>query len=83
MISIQDSNYKSFVDIHSNSIIEYCNITSRKYKLSKINNLIALNFNNLITNFNDLLIATPDELKNLKLYFDKLPEFRKISLKMI
>lgn len=73
MISVHYSNYKSFLETHSESILDYCNTTAKKYSTKKIDALVKLHFGNIINNFEDLLKASPLKLYEIKTYFDTLP----------
>ncbi|WP_348825513.1 hypothetical protein [Flavobacterium aestuarii] len=73
MISVHYSNYKSFLETHSESILDYCNTTAKKYSTKKIDSLIKNYFNGFISDFEDLLKASPEKLYEIKTYFDSLP----------
>lgn len=81
MISIHYSNYKSFFDIHSESILEYCTKTAKKYRTSKIDLLVTKYFSTIINDFKDLIEANPDKLKEIKLHFDSLSKVDKKDIK--
>ena len=51
MISIHYSNYKSFLDIHSESVLEYCNTTAVKYSIKKLDALVKKHFASLVCDF--------------------------------
>ncbi|MGO4820636.1 MULTISPECIES: hypothetical protein [unclassified Flavobacterium] len=82
MISLHYSNYKSYLDIHVESILEYCNLpASRVYKTAKLDDLVKLYFGTIITDFESLLRATPDTLKKIKDVFDALPSATQTNVK--
>ena len=72
MISVHYSNYKSFLDIHSESILEYCNTTAVKYRTKKLDALVKKHFVSLVSDFESLLKASPEKLYEIKTYFDTL-----------
>jgi hypothetical protein len=82
MVSVYFSNYKSFLETHSESILEYCNTTAVKYKTIKIDALVNKYFSSLISDFESLLKASPDKLSDIKAYFDKLPLINKEQIKL-
>lgn len=79
MISVHYSNYKSFLETHSESILDYCNTIAKKYSTKKIDSLIKHYFEEFINDFEDLLKASPRKLYEIKTYFDTLPlAYRKL-----
>lgn len=73
MISLHYSNYKSYLDIHVEAILEYCNLpATRVYRTSKLDGLVQLYFSAVITDFESLLRATPATLFKIKELFDSL-----------
>lgn len=81
MTSVHYSNYKYFLETHSESILDYCNTTAVKYSTKKINILINAYFNEIINDFDDLLKASPEKLREIKNYFDALPQVFKELIK--
>lgn len=74
MVSVHYSNYKLYVETHSESINEYCSTTARKLSTTKINALIQMHFSTVIKDFEELLMASPQTLEKLKIYFDGLSQ---------
>lgn len=71
MVSINYSNYKSFADLHTESIMEYCNSSKpRKFKTSILDALINTHFVNIVSDFESLVRASPATLQRLKHEFD-------------
>ena len=82
MISLHYSNYKSYLDIHVESILEYCNLpATRKYKTSKLDSLVQLYFGSVITDFESLLRATPATLQKIKNEFDSFTTVKQTAVK--
>lgn len=81
MISVHYSNYKSFQEIHSESILEYCNTIAKKYSTNKIDILVKMYFGKFVNDFEELLNANPNKLKEIKIYFDSLPQINKLNIK--
>lgn len=72
MISIYNSNFKSFEGLHCDSILRYCNRkTNTKFKILKMESNILKYFSPIISNLSELVSASPSELFQLKLYFDE------------
>ncbi|OFY17729.1 MAG: hypothetical protein A2W98_08485 [Bacteroidetes bacterium GWF2_33_38] len=71
MITVHYSNYKSFLDIHSDAIIGYCDNHFNKCT-TQLNNYVNTHFGSIITDFESLIKASPETLKEIKEYFDKL-----------
>lgn len=71
MISLHYSNYKSFLDLHVESVIEYCNKPStRTFKTNRLDALVARYFGTIVSDFESLLKANPATLQRIKNEFD-------------
>ncbi len=82
MISLHYSNYKSYLDIHVESILEYCNLPGRRsYAIARLDALVALYFGSIITDFESLLRATPDTLQKIKVEFDGFTPVKQQTIK--
>jgi hypothetical protein len=82
MISLHYSNYKSYLNIHVESIIEYCNLPGRRtYTIAKLDALVKLYFGTIITDFESLLRATPDTLQKIKNEFDGFAPAKRTTVK--
>lgn len=73
MISVFHSNYSTFAQVHNDAIVDYCDVpTRKKLKLSTLDKHILSNFGTIITTFSELLLATPQQLFDLKATYDKM-----------
>lgn len=71
MISIYYSNYKSFLDIHVESVLEYCDRRStRKFKRVNLDILVQRYFSGIVADFESLLRADPTVLARVKAAYD-------------
>jgi hypothetical protein len=70
MISINYTNYKSFLSLHSESILEYCNTRSTGYKKTRLDVDVKTYFGSIIADFKALIEASPEKLKEIKKYYD-------------
>jgi len=73
MISLHYSNYKSYLDVHVESILEYCNKPStRKFAKTNLDALVNRYFGAIVSDFESLLRANPNTLQIIKDAFDSL-----------
>ena len=71
MISIYNSNFKSFEGLHRDSILRYCHRPeNRTFKVLNMNTNIVSYFSPIISNLSELISASPSKLFQLKLHFD-------------
>jgi hypothetical protein len=71
MISLHYSNYKSFLEIHTESIIEFCRQPSRrKLGITNLDEKVQLHFGDIVPDFEALLKADPVILKRIKDEYD-------------
>lgn len=74
MISIYHSNYKSFLDVHTESVMEYCDRpSSRKFTRAKLDAFVNLNFSAIVADFESVVRAEPTILARIKEAFDAFP----------
>ncbi len=81
MVSIYYSNYKLYVETHTESVIEYCNTRATKLSTAKINVLIQKYFSSILIDFEELVEASPETLEKLKNFFDGLSSKKKEEIK--
>lgn len=79
MLSLHKSNFNKYKSLHCNAILSYCNRpTNRKYITTEFDAAIAQYFNGIVSNFQDLLLASPELLFQIKEKYDNLsPKFKK------
>jgi hypothetical protein len=71
MISISKSNYTAFEKTHTTAIIAFCNDPKRKkLSLTALDNQVTKHFGTIISNYEELLIASPKKLFELKNAYD-------------
>lgn len=72
MVSVHYSNYKSYLDTHCESVLGYCDEKKRIFKKSRLDAEVLKHFGRVIPDFNALLRATPEKLKEIKDHFKAL-----------
>lgn len=80
MISVHYSNYKNFLDLHCESIIEYCQTRSRKFSKTRLDSNVQTYFKGIVADFDALLKATPEKLKEIKEYYDGLTQAQQATI---
>lgn len=80
MISVHYSNYKSFVDLHCESIIGYCDSRKRIFKKTRLDAAVSLHLGTIIPDFDSLLRASPEKLKEIKNFYNGLTQAQKDAI---
>lgn len=81
MITVHFSNYKSFLDLHVESILGYCDDRKTKFRKSKLDLLVKNHFGKIVDDFKALIRASPEELRQIKLLFDSFSNNKKNEIK--
>ena len=71
MISVSKSNYSTFAGEHEEAIINFCsNKRRRSFKKNQLDKDIKSYFGGIVNDLSELLMASPEELFKLMVYFD-------------
>lgn len=82
MISVFKSNFSSYASLHKDAVTAFCKLPKkRKYVISKFDNAVRKHFNGIVSDFAELISATPDILFQLKVHYDKKSKSKKEEIK--
>ncbi len=82
MISVHHSNYKTFKQLHIDSVKEYTERRNlKKFSKDRLDTFVLRNFSTLVSNFEELLGASPETLIKIKNEFDGLPQIQRDDIK--
>lgn len=77
MISIHHSNFKNYVDLHAESIDNFCTERKKIFKKSLLDMYVHRYFAPVVTNLRELLAASPEKLSRIVAHFESSTAYKK------